>query len=374
MPDDPTWLVELVRSLLVKGGALQSTAGGEPIDDRALKAGVERQLGAAPAEVAVRAATSEVVANVQSALDKVAGGRSARLLTDREFASLEAIVQILGRPAMRYNAGRVGMPPTDLGDNDRWRVLVAIARSDINRASAAVGRVALSRPGSPGDHVGTAWRLGDDLVVTNRHVAKKLIEDPEAAIASWRLDPAKPSFVDFAVTDGVAVPERFSVAELAYCAPEKLMDFAVLRLDAGGRALPGALPLDDSAASLGREVSPGEFKGEEVYVVGHPYRVRATEETRAVFGDADGLKRCSPGVVLRIDPHEPLLEHDCSTLGGSSGSCVLTVEGHAVVGLHFAGRNVDTATEMGSANVALALSRLGDHRAGRILRKGRVTE
>jgi V8-like Glu-specific endopeptidase len=64
-------------------------------------------------------------------------------------------------------------------------------------------------------------------------------------------------------------------------------------------------------------------------------------------------------------------EHDCSTLGGNSGSCVLSVGGHVVVGLHYAGLDVDAAGR-GSANVALALSRLGSHPGAQLLRAGRV--
>jgi hypothetical protein len=373
---DTARLVRTARSLLAKGGTLESAAGGERIDDTALKGAVERHLRDVEA-VTKAAAAAEVLTNARSAFDKVAGGQGAASLTELEFASLEAIVQVTGRPAMRYTDGRVGMPESELGENDRWRVFVAIARSKINRASASVGRVVLNNPGTAGVHVGTAWRLLESLVVTNRHVARRLVENPEAPRPSWRIDPAKPSFVDFAVTDQAGTPQRFAVAEVAYCAVEDFVDLAVLRLDAGGAALPAALPLDWSTESLGREIPAGEggapgFQGEEIYVVGHPYRVYSSEAIRTVFGNADGFKRCSPGFVIRIDPQEPVLEHDCSTLGGNSGSCVLTVGGHEVVGLHFGGRGVDELTAMGSTNVALALSRLAPYPAAEVLRTGRL--
>lgn len=31
-------------------------------------------------------------------------------------------------------------------------------------------------------------------------------------------------------------------------------------------------------------------------------------------------------------------QHDCSTLGGNSGSCIVNLETHRIVGLHFGGR------------------------------------
>jgi V8-like Glu-specific endopeptidase len=74
--------------------------------------------------------------------------------------------------------------------------------------------------------------------------------------------------------------------------------------------------------------------------------------------------------VKSIASQEPLLEHDCSTLGGNSGSCVFTTDTHEVVGLHFGGMNVNEETAKGSANLAIPLSRLGDHHAAKIIRDG----
>jgi hypothetical protein len=371
MTNDVQRLVGTARSLLAKGGALQSTLGGERIEGGALKEALEQHLLEVDARLAdpagrlsplsVKAAAAEVLSHAESALDRVAGGQSAANLSDLEVASLEAIVRVTGRPAMRFTNGRIEMPASGLGDNDRWRVLVATARAKINDAAAAVGRVALDRPGESPELIGTAWRLWADLVVTNRHVAQALVRDPAAPCPVWRIDPARRSFVDFASTDGAPAPLRFSITELVYCAPEVPVDLAVLRLDSGGAALPTALSLGGSADV-----------GDEIYVIGHPYRRLASTASRAVFGDADGLKRCSPGLVTRLDPETNAFEHDCSTLGGNSGSCVLTVAGHTVAGLHYAGLFVNPVTGTGSANVALDLSRLGAHPAAELLRTGTI--
>jgi V8-like Glu-specific endopeptidase len=77
-------------------------------------------------------------------------------------------------------------------------------------------------------------------------------------------------------------------------------------------------------------------------------------------------------MVTRTESISRVLEHDCSTLGGNSGSCVLTCDMHTGVGLHFGGRNVDDLTGRGEANLAVALSLLGEHPAAEILRRGRV--
>jgi hypothetical protein len=333
----------------------------------------ELGLESAAPSVAPSVAAADVTAAAVRAMGKVDTGRESNL-TDFELVSLEAIVQLTGRPAMRFTDGRVGMPATDLGENDRWRTLVAIARSTINRASASVGQVAIGGGGGT-EAIGTAWRLGADLVVTNRHVAAELVADKSIPPAQWSLAPAKLSIVDFNVTDAATTTKRFRIAALLYCAPEADVDLALLRLDGGGEALPAPLTLDFAADSVGRSIDSGGttvFQGEEVYVVGHPLRRLPSSESAAVFGNADGFKRCSPGVVTAIPTRPHAFEHDCSTLGGNSGSCVLSVSGHRVVGLHYGGADVNEATGMGRANLALGLARLRGHPAAAMLEEGRV--
>jgi len=384
MSDDTKDVRRLARQLR----AQLATSRGNPLESSGLRVALRDRLTAAEARtriteiglesaapsVAPSVAAADVTAAAVRAMEKVDAGAESNL-TDFEVVSLEAIVQLTGRPAMRFTDGRVGMPPTDLGENDRWRVLVATARSKINSASASVGQVAIETAGGGTEAIGTAWRLGTDLVVTNRHVAAELVADRSIPPAQWSLAPAKVSIVDFNVTDAATTKRRARIAALLYCAPEADVDLALLRLDGGGEALPAPLTLDFTADSVGRSIdSDGTtaFQGEEVYVVGHPVRRFPSSQSAAVFGSADGFKRCSPGVVTAIPTRPHAFEHDCSTLGGNSGSCVLSVSGHRVVGLHYGGANVNEATGMGRANLALALARLSGHPAAAMLEQGKV--
>jgi Trypsin-like peptidase domain len=136
------------------------------------------------------------------------------------------------------------------------------------------------------------------------------------------------------------------------------------------------LTIDWDPEAPGRELAlengaPPVFQGREIYVVGHPYRRRHSELVVSVFGTADGMKRLSPGLVKRLDREKPLFEHDCSTLGGNSGSCVFTTDSLEVIGIHYGGSDVDDATAKGSANLAVPLSRLGTHQAAEIIRNGK---
>ncbi len=365
-------LLATARGLLAKGGALQSTQSGERIEERAISRAVEQFLRnslsvtpASPAGVAARAASTDIVSKGQSALDRTAGGTPAGNLSDLEVSALEVIVQVMGRPALRYIDGRVETPPEELGDNEKWIVFVATERSKIQKCSTSVGRVALGGLGTSAEHLGTGWRLGRELLVTNRHIAKELVRDPSASPSTWQIDPAKPAFVDFGFTHGRAGGPLFGIRELVHCAEEPAVDIAVLRLEPGAAPFPPPLSIEWSPHALGREIIAGsaanpEFQGKPVYVVGHPLRHWETDASSRVYGHADGRKRCSPGYVTTVSVSRPELEHDCSTLGGNSGSCVISCGLHAVVGVHLGGRDANAARATGLANVAVAISGLGN--------------
>jgi len=365
-------LIQTARTLLSSGGTLESRSGTVPIDQDRISAALEQHVDESHALGVTNSklVAAEVLSNVKSALAKSAGGANLSNLTDAEWASLEAIVQVTGRPALRYKDAKVEMP-NDAGENEHWAVLIATARASINRVSSSVGCVSRKGGRSSDELVGTAWRIGDDLVVTNRHVTARLVLRPDDPVDAWKLDGGKKPRVCFDAS--ATVP--FAVSKIAYCSSEDAIDLAILHLDCTESAPPPPLAIDWTPESIGVEIlDPGEeepsFKGKEIYVVGHPYRQVGSNAIAKVFGNADGSKRCSPGYVTSIDRSD--FEHDCSTLGGNSGSCVLTTGGHAVVGLHSGSLEVDASSGRGRANVALALSRLGEGSARAILSSGRV--
>jgi len=59
---------------------------------------------------------------------------------------------------------------------------------------------------------------------------------------------------------------------------------------------------------------------------------------RRIFSGVYDVKRLQPGVVREEQPRARRFSHDASTLGGNSGSCVLDLQTHSVVGLHYSGR------------------------------------
>ena len=55
----------------------------------------------------------------------------------------------------------------------------------------------------------------------------------------------------------------------------------------------------------------------------------------AIFNGRYGVKRGALGELM--DPDTPWVYHDCTTLGGNSGSPIFSLVSHQVVGLHRSG-------------------------------------
>lgn len=369
-------VVSLAGQLLMAGGLLESTSGDEPLNTNEIAKALESRIAESinrnqlKNELIIKTAAAEALVQAKGALSKTANGTPASNLSDVEIASLEAIIEVTGRPAVRYTNGKI-QTPSGIGDDERWKVIVVTSRHKIEDASSSVGRIMAKNELGITANMGTGWRLGNDLVVTNRHVAQLLAKDPNVDPSDLKLEDTKQPSIDFAATDDSDENKSFSLTSIEFCAAEQFVDLAILRVSANND-LPDSLELDWNSQSLGKDV-PGSngagpsFKGKEVYVVGHPFKQRRSEAVASVFGTADGLKRWSPGIVKGVDTNQPTLRHDCSTLGGNSGSCVFSID-HKVVGIHMGGVDVDDVTDRGLANLAVALSRLDVHPVVQILK------
>jgi hypothetical protein len=372
-------LVSQASRLLRRSGSQESIADESALTDKELLAALQEQLTEGTLAVpkleaeAAAALVSELVTNVSTALHKASEGARESELSEAESSSLEAIVMLSGRPALRYPNGRLE-PLGRLRSNEEWRVLITAEHQVIEQRSGSVGRISQLRAGAKPLTIGTGWRLGEDLVVTNRHVAKELAEDAQRPPETWKLDRTFTTVVDFAAVDNAGAERSFVLTSIAWCAGFGAPDLAILAFSVPPSPKPPkALPLEWNGDLLGRTiVRNGEplFQGRKVYVVGHPWWPGQSSAVTKVFGKADGMKRWSPGYVTGMSSASTF-RHDCSTLGGHSGSCVFTAETHTVVGVHYAGVNTDIAGQ-GSSNAAISLAEIKDSPAGEILARGRV--
>jgi hypothetical protein len=376
-------LVGTVRRLLHTGGALHSVDGGELLEREALQdALVERLCKIQPAAPAALASFArEILDSVEASLNRDPAA-AAEALSGTELDNLEVIVQVVGRPALRVLEYNGLETPSGFGGNEHWATVfnakcgAAIrVRDGIIEAAHSVAKVIMVPGTGREQHLGTGWRLGDDLLVTNRHVARLMVSDPTAPHAHWQLNADRVFIARFNVADRTDNESPCTIAALMFCAGAAELDVAVLRLRPSGQVLPKSLRVSFDPQRLGRPRPGSEagFEEQQIYVVGHPLARLPTPATTSVFVDADGSKRCAPGLIKSLRHDVPWLLHDCSTLGGNSGSPVMDLYGHQVVGIHFGGQAEDALQTTGPFNAAVAPALLGDQLLRDILASGKVS-
>ncbi|MBT2443121.1 trypsin-like peptidase domain-containing protein [Streptomyces sp. ISL-36] len=260
-------------------------------------------------------------------LEKLAGNRADEIDED-EYFGVEAIVLLEGRPAILVQGQDFVAPEGD------WSVLDG-GRAAIRDSLGRVGRVEVT--GHPSlDWVGTAFLVGPRTVMTNRHVAVEFSRTEDAGWSfqqgmSARVDPGE----ELPAGPGPAPalgPAPYAITEVIGIHPE--VDMALLRVvPPDGAPLPSPLAVAADA--------PATLPGRPVYVIGYPAwdgRRNEPESMRRIFMDVYNVKRLQPGTATEFAPGGLVMKHDCSTLGGNSGSPVFDLADHRVLGLHFGGR------------------------------------
>jgi V8-like Glu-specific endopeptidase len=254
-------------------------------------------------------------------------------LTDAEVIGLEAIIALEGRPALFIQGGDFfGVP-------ERWQVLNP-QRDAIRASIARVGRVEVTGHPRLG-WIGTGFLAGPAAVVTNRHVAREFARAGWGS--DWRFRPGMAASVDFNRERGAVERSEFAITGIAGI--HDRLDLAVLTIESGGAGREPPTPLPVAAAR------PGDVIDRTVYVVGYPAwdgGRNDAEHMREIFRDTYDVKRLQPGLVASWTDGAHLLTHDCSTLGGNSGSPVIDLETHQVIAVHYSGAYL-------AANMAIPL-------------------
>lgn len=198
-----------------------------------------------------------------------------------------------------------------------------------------IGRIDVAHfPGS--DYVGTGWFVASDIVVTNRHVASLIARHDgrrfvfRRGVAGKAIEASLGTAHEF--DDLLPDQSRsFLIQEVLYIEGEKGPDIAFLRVN---RRTDGIRPSFIEVAETDvRDNVP-------VLVVGYPARAPKSvipdqDLMRELFRGRYDVKRAAPGYTM--SPKDAATRHDCTTLGGNSGSVVLDLDSGKAVGLHFAG-------------------------------------
>jgi hypothetical protein len=297
-------------------------------------------------------------------------------LTPDDVTAFEAVVRADGtRPSLLVRDDAVD-PDHPLAG--AWAGDIRATQEALRPRIRAVGRIEPANA-TARSYFGTGWVVdaGNGLVLTNQHVLEaiwgRLSHRMEFAGGRFRIHDGV--FIDFAAESGSTRTNRFRVVEAVPTAADgsgfARLDAAVLRIEPTGDAeVPAAVPVvadpDGPRGSL-----------DSLCVVGYPGRppvVSGTQQgvdwdwvNRTLFGARYGVKRLAPGLAhqplgsLPDDARPWIFGHDLTTLGGNSGSPMLSWldPDPAGFGLHFAGWTMRTNAAHAVAACASELRGMG---------------
>jgi hypothetical protein len=353
-PMTNTYLSRLARG--IRTSALESAADGAPALDLS-PARVDERMSSLESEwhEVVKSfldddrnaheIVKEIARKGRTALRVVGERDESRLKTDRKIrAQLEVIVQMDGsRPSFMIRNGEVDQRTSPVGT---WGDGLDASADLLGRAIACVGRIDV--PGSSQGFEGTGFLVGENVIITNRHVLQAIGQ--QAPSKKWQLKE------DVTIDFGHEFRARDSVNPRAlkrvlFVGAKAIDPFSIDhgRLDLAVIELQEAKPAERLQQYLAVDESPDWPQVEQtVYIIGYPGRPAAGSENitllEKLFKQTFGCKRLAPGLVtvspadLPASPRDWTTGHDATTLGGNSGSAVLVLSREQIVaGLHYGG-------------------------------------
>lgn len=239
----------------------------------------------------------------------------------------ETIVLRSGRPVLTVSDDEPSLIFED-AESEVWRDRLTDARPRLVSAIRAVGRVDLKNS-LRFDWVGTGWLVAPDVIVTNRHVAQEFGRRSSDGFVFRRGLDSNPisASIDFVAEFGHEDTRPVSVTKILHIEEEDGPDIAFLQVQANPLAAP--IPLCDDTGGANQFIA----------VIGYPARdsrIPDQQLMESLFGSVYDKKRLAPGQIVADAGDE--IQHDCSTLGGNSGSVLVGLKSGHALGLHFAGR------------------------------------
>lgn len=245
-----------------------------------------------------------------------------------EYPELEAMVRMAERPAILVRDNTIDFN----GVEDYWKGRLQQRAAQVHSGILAAARVE-ARNVPRYDWVGSAFLVAKNRVVTNRHVAEMFAEGRGTSVKFRAYSHLAGAGLNF--KRELDRPDQqetiFEATRVLYMAAPPKPDLAVLEIN--WRDQPPRTPLELQTQDL--------VQDQAVMVIGHPgenFKTRRKADMHRIFAGGFGVKRLAPGEIMDVSREGGTeFTHDCSTLGGNSGSAVLDLETGRVIGLHYAG-------------------------------------
>jgi endonuclease G len=296
----------------------------------------ERVRGGGGEMAGLESMPTRVRSETETALESMLVGNA---IPESQVFALEAIVLPDLRPVYDIVDGDFSTTSFDgraTPGHGLWSKLTtdATLKKRILAAIPAIGRIEV--PGSGYPYGGTGFLVGPNLLMTNRHVAAIFARG--LGTRSLRFIEGRSASIDF--KRDAQAGEVFDVRKIRLIHP--YWDMAILEVE--------GVPADLRPLTLATSDARDLPDASEVAVIGYPAfdpRNPATVQDD-IFRERYQVKRMQPGALHgagETDSFGKLLSaalHDCSTLGGNSGSAIVSLATGQVVGLHFGGRYLET--------------------------------
>lgn len=261
-------------------------------------------------------------------------------------AQLEAIVLRSGRPvlAVRDNQAVIEL---EVAEAKIWQERLFKAAPLLHSRIKAIGRVEVSGHRYY-DWVGTGWLVMPDIIVTNRHVAQEFTRHSGTVFdfAVGRDGSQMSAHIDYLEEIGSSASRTVRLIRVLHVEDDEGPDLAFFKVARDNAAEP--IPLQDKVRAL-----------QHVATIGYPARdsrIPDGDLMDRLYGNVYNKKRLAPGQL--VDAAGDAMIHDCTTLGGNSGSPVLDLDtGHAVA-IHYAGRFLEANYAVPAAFILDRLQRI----------------
>jgi endonuclease G len=245
-----------------------------------------------------------------------------------DHLGLESIVLRRTRPVLEIKHNEAKLDFVDNADSEIWKARLTKAKPLLDHAIRAVGRINLQEARL--DWVGTGWLVAENILVTNRHVAREFVtRKGDGFTFQTGLNGSMSADVDFLQEIGNPAELIFKLVKPLYVEDEPGPDLSFFEVEvAGGNArLASPIGLAAKVAATANAAT-----------IGYPAydsRIPEPDLMEKIFGNTYNKKRLAPGGVTNVEPTRIL--HNCTTLGGNSGSAVIDLDSGEALGLHFMG-------------------------------------
>lgn len=251
---------------------------------------------------------------------------------DEQIAE-ESIALRRTRPVLPILENKPKLEFVDADDSKIWAKRITDATPIIEKAATAIGRIDLKGAGL--DWVGTGFLVHDEIMVTNRHVANEFaVRKGQGFSFKQGIGGQIAASMDFIQEIGSDEERVFKILRALHIEPAPGPDLAFFQVEVEN---------DNGKLAAHVDLSLAPVETENVAVIGYPAydsRIPEPDLMEKIFGKIYNKKRLAPGAVTRVETLRLL--HNCTTLGGNSGSEVMDLNTGQAVGLHFSGSFLTT--------------------------------